>query len=122
MGSTTMVVYIYLSYKVYRYKAKLAARNAHAYTLASAIRGTTGIIATNVHHLQTINLQPLGRRRNDVENQNERKEILIGDKPKSSASHGYILILVIMCYHSLIFMYVKYNASNTEFFLNRNVL
>ena len=122
MGSTTMIVYIYLSYKVYRYKAKFAARNAHAYTLASAIRGTTGIIATNVHHLQTINLQPLDRRGDNVENQNERRKILIGDKPKSSASHGYILILVIMCYHSLIFVYVKYNASNTEFFLNRNVL
>ena len=104
MGSTTMVVYIYLSYKVYRYKAKLAARNAHAYTLASAIRGTTGIIATNVHHLQTINLQPLGRGRNDVENQNERKEILIGDKPKSSASHGYFLILVCtLCIYHLIY-------------------
>ena len=98
MGSTTMIVYIYLSYKVYRYKAKLAARNAHAYTLASAIRGTTGIIATNVHHLQTINLQPLGRRDNNVENKNEMRKILIGDQPKSSASHGYILILVCILY------------------------
>ena len=122
MGSTTMIVYIYLSYKVYRYKAKLAARNVHAYTLTSAIRGTTSIIATNVHHLQTINLQPLDRRGDNVENQNERRKILIGDKPKSSASHGYILILVIMCNHSLIFVYVKHNASNTEIFLNRNVL
>ena len=94
MGSTTMIVYIYLSYKVYRYKAKLAARNAHAYTLASAIRATSGVIATNVHHLQTINLQPLGRRDNNVENKNEMRKILIGDKPKSSASHGYTLILV----------------------------
>ena len=94
MGSTTMIVYIYLSYKVYRYKAKLAARNVHAYTLTSAIRGTTSIIATNVHHLQTINLQPLDRRGDNVENQNERRKILIGDKPKSSASHGYTLILV----------------------------
>ena len=98
MGSTTMIVYIYLSYKVYRYKAKLAARNVHAYTLTSAIRGTTSIIATNVHHLQTINLQPLDRRGDNVENQNERRKILIGDKPKSSASHGYILILVCILY------------------------
>ena len=98
MGSTTMIVYIFLSYKVYRYKAKLAARNAHAYTLASAIRATSGVIATNVHHLQTINLQPLGRRDNNVENKNERRKILIGDKPKSSASHGYILILVCILY------------------------
>ena len=93
MGSTTMIVYIVLSYKVYRYKAKLAARNAHAYTLASAIRATSGVIATNVHHLQ-----PLGRRDNNVENKNEKRKILIGDKPKSSASHGYILILVCILY------------------------
>ena len=98
MGSTTMIVYIFLSYKVYRYKAKLAARNAHAYTLASAIRATSGVIATNVHHLQTINLQPLGRKDNHVENQIERKKILIGDKPKSDASHGYIPILVCILY------------------------
>ena len=122
MGSTTILVYIYLSYKVYSYKARLLAKGAHTHTLASAIRGATGLIANNVHHLQTIELQPLGRRDNHVENANDRRKILIGDKPKSSASHGYILILVIMCYHSLIFMYVKYNASNTEFFLNRNVL
>ena len=98
MGSTTMLVYIYLSYKVYRYKAKLAARNAHMHTLASAIRGTTGLIATNVHHLQTIVLQPVGRRDNQVDNENQRRKILIGDKPKSSASHGYILILVNIYY------------------------
>ena len=122
MGSTTILVYIYLSYKVYRYKARLLAKGAHTHTLASAIRGATGLIANNVHHLQTIELQSLGGRDNHVENANDRRKILIGDKPKSSASHGYILILVIMCYHSLIFMYVKYNASNTEFFLNRNVL
>ena len=79
-------------------KAKLAARNVHAYTLASAIRGTTSIIATNVHHLQTMNLQPLDRRGDNVENQNERRKILIADKPKSSASHGYILILVCILY------------------------
>ena len=93
MGSTTILVYIYLSYKVYRHKARLVAK-----------------------------VQPLGRRDKHVENANDRRKILIGDKPKSSASHGYILILVIMCNHSLIFVYVKYNASNTEFFLNRNVL
>ena len=94
-----MLVYIYLSYKVYRYKAKLAAKNAHAHTLATAIRGTTGLIATNVHHLQTINLQPLNRRDNHGnENENQRRKILIGDKPKSSASHGYIPILVCILY------------------------
>ena len=122
MGSTTILVYIYLSYKVYRYKASLLAKGTHTHTLASAIRGATGLIANNVHHLQTIELQPLGRRDNHAENANDRRKILIGDKPKSSASHGYILILVIMCNHSLIFVYVKFNASNTEFFLNRNVL
>ena len=102
MGSTTILVYIYLSYKVYRYKARLLAKGAHTHTLASAIRGATGLIANNVHHLQTIELQPLGRRDNHVENANDRRKILIGDKPKSSASHGYILILVIMCYYSCI--------------------
>ena len=94
-----MLVYIYLSYKVYRYKAKLAAKNDHAHTLASAIRGTTGLIATNVHHLQTINLQPLDRNHGNIaENENHRRKILIGDKPKSSASHGYIIILVCILY------------------------
>ena len=100
MGSTTMLVYIYLSFKVYRYKAKLAAKNALAYTLTSAIRGTTGLIATNVHHLQTIDSQPVVRRRdNQIENENQGRKILIGDKPKSSASHGYILILVSIIIH-----------------------
>ena len=98
MGSTTMLVYIYLSYKVYRYKAKLAARNAHVHPLTSAIRGTTGLVSTNVHHLQTIDLQPVDRRYNQVDNENQRRKILIGDKPKSSASHGYILILVSIYY------------------------
>ena len=70
-----MLVYIYLSYKVYRYKAKLAAKNVHAHTLASAIRGTTGLIATNVHHLQTINVQPLDRNHGNIaENENQRRK------------------------------------------------
>ena len=93
-----MLVYIYLSFKVYRYKAKLAAKNALAYTLTSAIRGTTGLIATNVHQLQTIDSQPVVRRDNQI-NENQGRKILIGDKPKSSASHGYILILVSIIIH-----------------------
>ena len=90
MGSTTILVYMYLSFKIYRYKAKLAARNAHAHALASSIRET--------------NVKPLDRRDNQgniVENETQRRKILIGDKPKSSASHGYILILVSIYYYSI---------------------
>ena len=99
------------------------------FSVPNRYNGVYNNISIHISELQSLQtsrilakVQPLGRRDKHVENANDRRKILIGDKPQSSASHGYILILVIMCNHSLIFVYVKYNASNTEFFLNRNVL
>ena len=91
-----MLVYIYLSYKVYRYKAKLAAKNIKKQGLVSALRDTTGLITNNVHHLQT--LQNSSHKRTPIEikiqKYNATKRLEIGDKPKSSASHGNKLLYV----------------------------
>ena len=101
MGSTTMIVYIFLSYKVYRYKAKLGARKIKQQGLASALRETTGLITSNVHHLQT--LQDSDHKKpyieNNIKKNNTIRKLEIGDKPKSSASHGKILIVVNIFYY-----------------------
>ena len=61
-----------------------------------ALRETTGLITNNVHHLQT--LQDSSHQKaviaNNIKRYNTIKKLEIGDKPKSSASHGKILIFV----------------------------
>ena len=103
IGASTVFIYIYLSYKVYRYKAKLRAKNIKQEDLASALRETTGLIASNVHHLQT--LQDSSHKKtvlvNNIKRYNTMKKLDIGDKPKSSASHGKILIFVYQLYLEL---------------------
>ena len=93
---------MYLSYKVYRYKAKLNAKNIKQQGLVSALRDTTGLITGNVHHLQT--LQDSSHKKTNMEKKikryNTMKKLEIGDKPKSSASHGKILIFVCIYIHN----------------------
>ena len=64
--------------------------------MVSALRETTGLITNNVHHLQT--LQDSSHQKaviaNNIKRYNTIKKLEIGDKPKSSASHGKILIFV----------------------------
>ena len=63
--------------------------------LASAIQGTTKFIIGNVHQIQ--NIDPESQRK---ENQSRRtddfaeKKLIIGDKPKANASHGFLLLFV----------------------------
>ena len=68
--------------------------------MVSALRETTGLITSNVHHLQT--LKDSSHKRTDIEKKIKRyntiKKLEIGDKPKSSASHGKILIFVYTIY------------------------
>ena len=89
-------MYIYLSYKVYRYKAKLRAKNKKQVDFVLALRETTGLITNNVHHLQT--LQDSSHQKaviaKNIKRYKTMKKLEIGDKPKSSASHGKILIFV----------------------------
>ena len=64
------------------------------FVLASAIQGTTKFITANVHQIQ--NIDPKNQRK---ENQSTRtnfaeKKLIIGDKPKANASHGFLLLFV----------------------------
>ena len=66
-----------------------------------ALRETTGLITNNVHHLQTLQVSS---HKKTVGNNAKRyysttKKLEIGDKPKSSASHGKILIVVNIFYY-----------------------
>ena len=64
------------------------------FVLASAIQGTTKFITASVHQIQ--NIDPKNQRK---ENQSRRtnfaeKKLIIGDKPKANASHGFLLLFV----------------------------
>ena len=85
--------------------------------MVSALRETTGLIASNVHHLQT--LQDSSHKKtvlvNNIKRYNTMKKLDIGDKPKSSASHGKILIFVHL------FLYLEL-SNIIDFIYNPNFL
>ena len=86
---------------MYRYKENLVAKNVKNLGVVSALWETTGFITNNVHHLQTLQVSS---HKKTVGNNAKRyytttKKLEIGDKPKSSASHGKILIVVNIFYY-----------------------
>ena len=64
--------------------------------MVSALRETTDLITNNVHHLGTLQNSSHKKRVtvNNIKRNKTMKKLEIGDKPKSSASHGKILIFV----------------------------
>ena len=69
------------------------------HALASGIQGTTNFITGNVQLMQHIDPERVGSQRTDNQssrrtNEIKEKKLIIGDKPKANASHGFLLLFV----------------------------
>ena len=68
------------------------------HALASGIQGTTNFITGNVQLMQNIDPERVGSQRTDNQprrtNEIKEKKLIIGDKPKANASHGFLLLFV----------------------------
>ena len=109
------MIYLYLSYKVYRHKSKLSKIKSSIknYALASAIQGTTRFI-TDHHQLRSKKYRRNQSRRDFF----DKKKLIIGDKPKANASNGIFLLFVSVFF----MMYLRFCCTKLYFFNSFQVL